>query len=633
MPLVNFSNIDFNEIKESIKSHLRANSNFTDYDFQGSNLSTIIDTLAYNTYITSYNANMVTNEVFLDSATLRENVVSLARNIGYIPRPRRSSSADIEFSVDVSGQSISSVTLKAGIVCISKRGLGKSFVFSITEDITVGVDLTGRAIFPRIRIYEGTYIKQSYTVSSKNKNQRYLISNPGADTTTMNVVVSSSESSGAKETYNQYNSLIDLKSTSNVYFLQEIDGERYEIMFGDGLFGRKLEEPNFIEIGYILSSGSDGNDINNFSFAGNLVDNDGASISSGISLISTINSSSNGASIESVDSIKKYASQIYSSQNRAVTSSDYEALIPRIYPEVQSISAFGGETLTPPQFGKVFISIKPKHGDYLSVASKEEIKNEIKKYSVSGIVTEILDLRYIYLEPTSKVYYNTNLSNSSSIIKNNIINNITKYANSTEMNKFGARFKYSKYQKLIDDSNEAITSNITTIVMRRDMRPSINQFAEYELCYGNRFHIKSETGYNIKSSGFKVSGISNTVYLTDIPNSDLKKGKVFLFYLESPEKPITINKSVGVIDYIKGEIKLNPINIISTEVNRDSIPLIEVSVSPYSNDVIGLHDLYMQLDLRSTLVTMISDRILSGNDTSGSDYIVSSSYSNGSFTR
>ena len=633
MPLVNFSNIDFNEIKESIKSHLRANSNFTDYDFQGSNLSTIIDTLAYNTYITSYNANMVTNEVFLDSATLRENVVSLARNIGYIPRPRRSSSADIEFSVDVSGQSISSVTLKAGIVCISKRGLGKSFVFSITEDITVGVDLTGRAIFPRIRIYEGTYIKQSYTVSSKNKNQRYLISNPGADTTTMNVVVSSSESSGAKETYNQYNSLIDLKSTSNVYFLQEIDGERYEIMFGDGLFGRKLEEPNFIEIGYILSSGSDGNDINNFSFAGNLVDNDGASISSGISLISTINSSSNGASIESVDSIKKYASQIYSSQNRAVTSSDYEALIQRIYPEVQSISAFGGETLTPPQFGKVFISIKPKHGDYLSVASKEEIKNEIKKYSVSGIVTEILDLRYIYLEPTSKVYYNTNLSNSSSIIKNNIINNITKYANSTEMNKFGARFKYSKYQKLIDDSNEAITSNITTIVMRRDMRPSINQFAEYELCYGNRFHIKSETGYNIKSSGFKVSGISNTVYLTDIPNSDLKKGKVFLFYLESPEKPITINKSVGVIDYIKGEIKLNPINIISTEVNRDSIPLIEVSVSPYSNDVIGLHDLYMQLDLRSTLVTMISDRILSGNDTSGSDYIVSSSYSNGSFTR
>ena len=638
MPLVNFSNVDFDQIKTSIKDYLRTNSNFTDYDFEGSNLSAIVDTLAYNTYITSYNANMVTNEVFIDSATLRENVVSLARNIGYVPRSRKSAKATISFSVNASNTTAVTLTLKAGIVLTTAEKFGgNSYTFAIPDDVTVPVLSTGFAHFDDLDVYEGTYINQTFTVSSRNPNQRFVLPNPGIDTDLIRVIVKDNETSSVKDKFEKFDSLFNVKADSRVWFLQEIENERYEVLFGDGIFGQKVEEPNFIEASYITSSGAEANGLSQFSYAGRLVGNDGQSVTSGVSLIYTSSPSSGGSSIESIESVKKYAPQIYASQNRAVTASDFEALVPRIYAEAESVSAYGGEELTPPRYGEVFISVKPYNGGYLSRAIKENIKTELRKYSCAGIITEILDLKYLFVETTSTVYYDTSKAASGNGVKTHILNNIINYANSSQLNKFGARFKYSKFLGIIDNSQASVTSNITTVAMRRDMEPRLNTYTEYEICFGNRIHVGSEDGYNIKSSGFYVNGISDCVYLGDLPGSDLLTGTVFLFKLNSPTQPVVVKRAIGTIDYKKGEIKLNPTNIISSKLNRGATgfttPLIEISMQPYSNDVIGLQDLYLQLDTSNTSVTMVPDEITSGTNTSGSSYKVTSSYTNGSLVR
>jgi len=633
MPLVNFSNLDFDQIKTSIKDYLKSNSNFTDYDFEGSNLSTIIDTLAYNTYISSYNANMVSNEVFIDSATLRENVVSLARNIGYVPRSRKSAVSEISFSVDVSSTTAVTLTLKAGIVALTRSQFDNtSYTFCIPSDITVIVDSYGIANFNNVKIHEGTFIKQDFTVSSRTPDQKYILTNSGIDTDTIEVIVKDSKDSTIKRTFNRSDSLFEIGPTSPVYFIQEVQDERYELLFGDNIFGEQLKEPNYVIASYIISHGKAGNNINQFTYAGSLQDNNGTPITSGISLISADMVSYGGDDIEGMDSIKKYATRIYSSQKRAVTAADYESIVPTIYPECESVSAYGGEDLTPPQYGKVYVSIKPENGVYLSSTVKDNIEDQLRKYSVAGIVSQVIDLKYLYVETQTTAYYNTNLAPSSNYVQTSILSNVTDYADSVQLNKFGARFKYSKFLKVIDDSNESITSNITTVNMRRDLRPSVNVFAEYEICYGNRIHVGSEDGYNIKTSGFNVSGISGTVYLGDLPNKDLLTGSIFLFKLDSPTEPVIVKNNIGIIDYKKGEIKLNPIKVLSTVVNKGT-PLIEISMAPYSNDVIGLQDLYLQLDTNNCTINMLPDNISSGDDISGSNYHVTSSYLNGSLTR
>ena len=635
MALVNFSNLDFDQIKTSIKEYLRSNSNFTDYDFEGSNLSVLIDTLAYNTYISSYNANMVSNEVFIDGATLRENIVSLARNIGYIPRSKTAARANISFFVDTTGFTTNPVTLtlKKGIVFTSTGSFGgDSYRFIIPSDITVPVS-NGIAFFENVEIYEGTFLTSNFTVDANNPNQRFILDNANIDTSLINVSVRNTEASTTSRKFILSNSLFDVTAESKVFFIQEIEDQRYELIFGDGIFGQKLESLNYIDVSYITTNGLSGNGISNFVFNGRIIDNDARVVTSGISLITTNIASQSGKEIESVDSIKKYAPQIYSAQNRAVTASDYEAIIPKIYPETESISVFGGEDLSPPKYGKVFISIKPFNGPYVPEPIKENIQNKLRKYSIAGIVPEFLDLKYIYVEIDSTVYYNTNAAQSADYVKSIVSSNINAYADSTELNQFGARFKYSKFLKIIDDSNVSITSNITKVAMRRDLSPAINQFADYEICYGNAFYAGKYDGYNIKSSGFKVSGISETVYLSDVPYSDNKTGTIFFFKLQSSTQPVIVKKNVGVIDYEKGEIKLYPVNIISTEKSVDGNAAIQISANPKSNDVIGLQDLYLQLDINNSSITMLSDVISSGADTSGSSYLVTSSYTNGDIVR
>tara|TARA_Y100001970_G_C14254083_1_gene873889 strand:+ start:763 stop:2703 length:1941 start_codon:yes stop_codon:yes gene_type:complete len=645
MPLVNFSNLDFDQVKLSLKDYLRSNSNFTDYDFEGSNLSSILDVLAYNTYISSYNANMVTNEVFIDSATLRENVVSLARNIGYLPRSRKASVATINFFVDVTSvnPAPATLTLNKGPVAATSGTFGNNaYVFSILEDITVPIvtDADGNSFanFNNIKVYEGTLLTSTFTFSALNPDQRFNLPNTGIDTDLLNVTVRGTSSSTSGTKYSSQNSLFDIGSESKVYYIQEIADERYEIFFGDNIFGKQLEEGNYIIADYIVSSGDAANGINAFTFSGKLsyVRNSlDYSVTSGISLITTVLQSSGGENIESVDSVKKFAPRIYASQNRAVSANDYETLIPaKIYPETESISVFGGEELVPPQYGKVFISIKPRTGDFLPNLLKESIKNKLKKYAVAGIVPEILDLKYLYLEVDSKIYYNTNLAPSGEYVSTLVQQNATAYAESTELNRYGARFKYSKFLKVIDDSDQAVTSNITTVEMRRDMRCALNSLAEYQIGFGNEFYIKSMNGYNIKSTAFRIQGISTDIYLSDVPNTNGENGSIFFFTVPTVNStsPTIVRRNVGTINYKSGIVTLNPINIVSGKL-KDGQTIVEISACPKSNDVIGLQDLYLQLDINSSNFEMIVDDISSGLDPAASSYTVTSSYHNGTLVR
>ena len=641
MPLANFTNLDFDQVKTTLTDYIQSNSNFTDYDFQGSNLSTIIDLLAYNTYITSYNANMVTNEVFIDSATLRENIISLARNIGYVPRSKKAARAVISFTVNTTNiiPTPATLTLKAGPVAGTSGSFGNSsYIFSILEDISVPVR-DGVAEFNNITIYEGTLLTSNFTFNSRDVNQKFILPNAGIDTDLISVKVKTNESSTASVSYKLQDSLFDINSSSNVYYIQEVEDERYQIFFGDGIFGKSLKDGNFIPINYIITNGDSANGVNSFTFNGRLTYIRNAqtyTVTSGISLITTELGSSGGEIIESTDSIKKFAPRIYASQNRCLTANDYETLIPsRIYPETESISVFGGEEVIPPQYGKVFISIKPKSGDFIPNLIKENIKLKLKKYAVAGIVPEILDLKYLFLEIDSKVYYNSNLAPSAEYISSIIQNNANKYAESSEMNKYGARFKYSKFLKIIDDSQDAITSNITTVNMRRDLRVQINTWAEYTIGFGNAFHIRSMNGYNIKSSAFRVNGIANAdVYISDIPNVNKITGSLFLFTIPAINSatPTIVKRNIGNINYVSGVITLNPINIQSGMM-KDGQTTIEIGVIPSSNDVIGLQDLYLQLDISSSTFEMVVDEIASGLDPSASNYLVSSSYSNGALVR
>ena len=641
MPLANFTNLDFDQVKTTLTNYIQSNSNFTDYDFQGSNLSTIIDLLAYNTYITSYNANMVTNEVFIDSATLRENIISLARNIGYVPRSKKAARAVISFTVNTTNiiPTPATLTLKAGPVAGTSGSFGNSsYIFSILEDISVPVR-DGVAEFNDITIYEGTLLTSNFTFNSRDVNQKFILPNAGIDTDLISVKVKTNESSTASVSYKLQDSLFDINSSSNVYYIQEVEDERYQIFFGDGIFGKSLKDGNFIPINYIITNGDSANGVNSFTFSGRLTyirNAETYTVTSGISLITTELGSSGGEIIESTDSIKKFAPRIYASQNRCLTANDYETLIPsRIYPETESISVFGGEEVIPPQYGKVFISIKPKSGDFIPNLIKENIKLKLKKYAVAGIVPEILDLKYLFLEIDSKVYYNSNLAPSAEYISSIIQNNANKYAESSEMNKYGARFKYSKFLKIIDDSQDAVTSNITTVNMRRDLRVQINTWAEYTIGFGNAFHIRSMNGYNIKSSAFRVNGIANAdVYISDIPNVNRITGSLFLFTVPAINSatPTIVKRNVGNINYVSGIITLNPINIQSGMM-KDGQTTIEIGVIPSSNDVIGLQDLYLQLDISSSTFEMVVDEIASGLDPSASNYIVSPSYPNGTLVR
>jgi len=634
MPLTKFTNLDFDQIKASIKSYLRANSNFTDFDFEGSNFAVLIDTLAYNTYITAFNTNMVVNESFIDSATLRENVVSLARNIGYVPRSRKSAQAQVSFDIEYTGTS-PTVTLEKGLVAVGAAD-NSSVIFSIPEDITTTSVLTGadtngngprRASFSSIDVYQGTLLTKQFQVNA-SVDQRFILDNPGIDTSSIRVTVRGPQDTVGRE-YKQVENIIDVTSISEIFLIQEISDERYELLFGDGIFGKKLEDGSVIEVSYIVTDGSSGNGPTNFSYTGTVTNSNGNSfLPTNTVSVTTNQSAINGSDIESIDSVKYYAPRLYSSQYRAVTAKDYEAIVQRIYPDTESVSVVGGEELDPPEFGTVVLSIKPKNGTFLSDFTKSQILSKIKDFSVAGVNQRIEDLKLLFIELQSTVFFNAAQVSDVNQLQSAVTSSLNTYADSIDLNKFGGRFKYSKTVKIIDNTNEAITSNITRVIIRRNLRSILNSFTQYELCYGNEFHVVSE-GFNIKSTGFTVQGSSDLLYFTDVPNADKLKGAIAIVK-ESDAGPIVVVPAAGTIDYVKGEILINTVNITST-VKADGI--IEIQAVPESNDVIGLKDLYLQLDISNSTINMARDTISSGEQISGVGFPVASSYTNGQLSR
>ena len=629
MPFTKYTNLDFDQIKTSIKDYLRANSTFTDFDFEGSNFSVLIDTLAYNSYITAFNSNMVVNESFLDSATLRENVVSLAGNIGYLPRSRTASKAQISFNVTTNVDT-PTLTLKAGIVCVGNAN-DSSYTFAIPEDIIANV-VDGSASFNNIDVFQGIFLTKQFLYDG-SLDQRFILNNSFIDTSTIRVYISKSQTTRGIE-YSLSENIFDITNNSRIFFIGEIQDEKYELRFGDGIIGKKLGEDNdgnYINVDYIITDGKDGNGASNFSFSGTLVSASDSIIDPGNIIITTNQASNNGGNIEPIDSIKYYAPRLYSSQYRAVTSRDYEAIIKKIYPNTESVSVVGGEQLDPPQFGTVQISIKPKNGSFVSDFNKDQILSKIKQYSVSGINQKITDLKILYVELNSSIYYNYSLISSPNSLKTSVINSLEKYSKSVDLNKFGGRFKYSKVQQIIDNTDTSITSNITKITIRRDLKAVLNSPVQYELCYGNRFHVESE-GKNIKSTGFKILGESSTVYLTDVPNADGTSGILSLFKIVNGS-PITVGNEVGTVDYEKGELIFGPLNITETEVSGS---VVEIQAFPESNDVVGLRDLYISLSIPKSEINMIRDVIASGDEISGTRFVsdfYTSSYSNGSLVR
>ena len=632
MPVTKFTNLDFDQIKTQIKEYLRANSNFTDFDFEGSNFSVLIDTLAYNTYISAFNSNLVVNESFLDSATLRENVVSLARNIGYVPRSKTASRASVSFDVTANSTS-TELRLQPGLVCVG-RSNDSDIVFSISEELIASTTVTSGiatasfgSVSEPIDILEGTFLTSQFVVDG-SLDQRFILDNANIDTSSIVAYVGSPGIRGKQ--YKLVDNIVGISSISDTYLIQEVQDERYELLFGDGIFGRKPDNGAVITVQYVVTSGSEGNGPSHFNFAGSFLGDAGQVITPSFTpTVNTISPAANGGDIESVDSIKYFAPRLYSSQYRAVTARDYESIVQQVYPNTETVSVVGGEEVDPPQFGTVLITIKPKNGEFVSDFDKTQILRKLKSYSLTGINQKIIDLQVLYVEVESFIYYDSTKIAAVNDLKTKIVSALTTYSKSGDVNKFGGRFKYSKVLNVVDNIDRAITSNITRVRMRRNLNALVNQFAQYELCFGNQFNVKPE-GLNIKSTGFKILGTIETVYFTDVPNADKLTGTISVVRKNAAGETIVVVKSAGTVDYVHGEINLSTINIISTDKPNN---IVEVQAFPESNDVLGLQDLYLDFNIPSSQINMVKDTITSGEQISGVGYKVTSSYSNGELSR
>jgi len=634
-----FTNLDFNDIREQIKDYLRSNSNFTDFDFEGSNFSILIDTLAYNSYVTAYNTNMAVNESFIDSATLRENVVSLARNIGYVPRSKKAATARITFTANVASTNARSVVLKKGVVALGGAD-NSNYIFSIPEDVTASPNSSGIVAFSNIEILEGNLLKKTFLVDDSQPDAKYILPTSNIDTSTIRVRTVGT----AIEEYTPYTNIFNVNAETRLYLIQEISDEKYQILFGDNVLGKKPPNGSKIEVTYIETSGNVANGASNFTFSGQLVaksEGRDRNVTNNISAVTTLQAAEQGDDIESIDTIKYLAPRVYASQYRAVTANDYTSLIPFLYPNVDSVSAYGGEELDPPEYGKVFITVKPKNGDFLSDVAKNTIKNKLKEYTIAGIRQEFLDLKYLYVEYDSTVSYDPGTVTSTEDLYSRVVNAIVNYSKSTDINSFGGRLKYSKLLRQIDNVDTGITSNITNLVMRRNLVPAYDQLANYELCYANKFHAEVE-GFNIRSSGFKVSGIDGTLFLTDVPDTNITipgrpvqvaptTGSISVIKFNENNEIITVIADAGTVDYVKGEIILFPISISSTSLDNR----IEIGVTPESNDIVAKENLYIVLDTTGkSVLTLKEDLVTSGSSRSGTNYIPPSSYTSSTkFTR
>ncbi len=608
--------LEFNEIKAQIKEYLRSQSQFSDYDFEGSSLGVLIDTLAYNTYYTTVNANLAVNEGFLETAVLRENVVKLARMIGYTPNSARSARTTVNIAVQTAFPYPASVTIAAGLV-LNYTGLdNNNFVFSLPTDTSQSVDsLTGIATFNNVVLYEGLFLTDTF-VKDPTQRQRFILTNDRVDTTSIIVEVTSGT---ITEKYLQATDITKIDSTSKVFFLEESEYQIPEILFGDGILGKELVNGDVVSVKYTTSAGAGANGLKVFENIGTFRDNNLNSITSGITITTVLNPDG-GAEPESTEAIKFSAPKFYSAFGRAVSTQDYEAIIPQIYPNVASIACYGGEEAEPPEYGKVFLAIKPKNADKLSLSEKNSVLKKLREYSVAAVQPTIIDPSILYVDLTSFVYFNpNNTRRTPAEIKNLVITTLTALNSSGEFNKFGGKFKYSKIQNIVDDAERSITSNITRLRMRKNIVVDLNARVNYKICYGNRINQQTSTNPSIITSGFKVVGDDvNTYYLNDDGSGTLR-----LYYVKGTGEFEYVDGLWGSVDYDMGEIVINDLIIQSTNVTNNTL---QISATPKSNDLVSLRETYITIGIDNSVITVVEDTISSGSNLSGTGVIPESSY-------
>ena len=590
MPYTQLNNLDFADIKVALKEYMRAQTDFTDYDFEGSAISQILDVLAYNTYYTAFNTNMVVNELFLDSATLRDNVVSLAKQLGYTPKSITAPKASVSMALTFTGTAPAEVALKRGSGFVTNYD-GSLYRYILKDNLKVSV-ANNIATFTDVSIYEGSQIVTNIVVDTNTKSQRFIIDNSGVDINTLSVRVFQAVNSSIFKDYKLANNILDIGASDEVYFVSEIEDEKYEIFFGDGVLGKKLEDNNVVEMSYIVTNGTATNGAKTFTFNGLMEDENGTTVTLpfSISSINTTSVASGGADIETIDKIKYNAPKFYNSQNRAVTGNDYKAIVRNLYPATSDVIVFGGEDQVPPAYGKVFLSVKPTEAASLSSFTKNELTTELKKYTVASIRPEFVDPSILYLELTSNIYYTgTKTQSLPTEIATKASTAIVEYLKTSQTEKFNGKFRYSKFIGVIDNSDISINSNDTTVMMRKDFIAQINASSYYEICYQNAFYVDCNNPV-VSSTGFTVFEFPTyTSYLED------RNGKIVLYRLDpvSGDK-ILLDDSVGTIDYVKGEIEMTNFTILKGTFSDNRI---ELRVKPANKDIEVKREMYLDVDV------------------------------------
>ena len=594
MPYTQVANLDFEDIKVALKEYLRSQSEFTDYDFEGSALSTLIDTLAYNTYYTAFNTNMVVNELFIDSATLRDNVVAIAKQLGYRPKSATAPTAYVSFNVTYGNPTTDTeLILKKGTGFISSYD-NNVYQYVVTDDVKAQV-VNDVATFTNVEVKEGTQLVNTFTVNTSLKSQRFILDNQNIDTNTIRVKVFPTGGSFS-EPYLVADNILGVDGTSKVFFLDEIEDERYEILMGDGVLGKKLENNARIEVSYLTTAGPESNGVRTFVFSGVLENPNGVSPSSFTTSITSTTASAGGEEIESTQKIKYTAPKSYGTQDRAVTSQDYEAIVRQIYPATSDIIIFGGEDQVPPEYGKVFISLKPKDASYLTSLTKQSIIADLKKYVVASVEPKLVDPSILYVELTSKIYYNGSATDQTPAqIRDKVIGGVQSYLDTSDTEKFNGKFRHSKMVGVIDDADRSINSNLTEVTMRKDFYPSLNSTFYYEVCFQNAFDKDCDEPV-LSSTGFRVTEYPTfDVYVED------RGGKIVLYRLDSVTgEKVVLDSDIGDIDYVKGELKMYALTIIKGSFFDNRI---SVRVKPLSNDIKALREVYLDVDVANSSFT------------------------------
>ena len=609
------SDFDFDNIKANLKTFLRSQSEFQDYDFEGSGFSILLDTLAYNTHYLGFNANMLANEMYLDSADIRKNIVSLAKMLGYTPSSVRAPEASIDILVgDGTG---SSITMTKGTAFTTTVD-GTTFQFINNADI-VTTPVNGVYRFSDVDIYEGTLVTFRYTVDTTDTDQKFIIPSSLADTSTLVVKVQTSSNDTTTNTYTLATGLATVQSTSKVYFLQEVEDGKFEIYFGDGVIGSALTNGNIIILEYIVTNVEAANGASTFTAS--------TTISGFSNLTITTNSNAQGGTTaESKESVRFNAPLQYSAQNRAVTTSDYESLVQSLYPNALSVSAWGGEDDETPIYGTVVIAIKAASGSTLTTATKQSIVTQLKKYNVASVRPVIVDPETTFILITSSVKYDEKLTTKTATTLKSDITSVLSNFNDNTLQKFDGVFRYSKVTSLIDDTDTSIISNITTIKIRKEFTPTLNSSTRYDIYFRNALY-NPVSGYNsvnggiLESTGFKISGDTTNVFFLD----DDGAGNIRRFRLVGSVRTYA-NNTQGTINYTTGQITITSLSVSSIENIRGSAStVIELTVTPKSNDIVPVRDQILEIDTANSLITVEADSFVGGSADAGIGYTTSSS--------